>query len=368
MEALAAEAGALTALEAELRAELRAVRADRESAERVLQARTAERNEGRAREAELAEEEAKLRVENEQVDEELDRLRRNYAAQLIARAWFVTRSPPSTVSASPMRWASMVAGANLKSALANEGARLRLLDKLWARFGNAEAVLAGTAPLPRAEVLSAAVEAAGYPKPSEQDLSEVSTALDNDLERLRRGDEQLQERRAKLSPAALSSGRGSLDRSSPSRMGLRSPSQSTRLLETLAVGTPGKSPDAAHRALGRALAVSRVANQLSASRLGARGGTPARASAATLYASIIPALNQLKARGDGSIALRIAGATALAEAALDPQTRDAIVRADGARLLRDAIAEEQQELAPAVGLLRLEVDIALERLGQAGEG
>jgi hypothetical protein len=262
----------------------------------------------------------------------------------------------------------MVAGANLKWALANEGARLRLLDKLWARFGNAEAVLAGTAPLPRAEVLSAAVEAAGYPKPSEQDLSEVSTALDNDLERLRRGDEQLQERRAKLSPAALSSGRGSLDRSSPSRMGLRSPSQSTRLLETLAVGTPGKSPDAAHRALGRALAVSRVANQLSASRLGARGGTPARASAATLYASIIPALNQLKARGDGSIALRIAGATALAEAALDPQTRDAIVRADGARLLRDAIAEEQQELAPAVGLLRLEVDIALERLGQAGEG
>lgn len=121
------------------------------------------------------------------------------------------------------------------------------------------------------------------------------------------------------------------------------------------------------------MTVSRVANRLSTSGLAARGGTPGRttvsdrAPAATVYASIIPALNQLKARGAGSIATRVAGAQALGQAALDPQTAEAVVRAGGARLLRDAVAAEDED-TPAVGLLRLAVDIALERLGQSGDG
>jgi hypothetical protein len=86
-----------------------------------------------------------------------------------------------------------------------------------------------------------------------------------------------------------------------------------------------------------------------------------------VYASIIPALNQLKARGAGSIATRVAGAQALGQAALDPQTAEAVVRAGGARLLRDAVAAEDED-TPAVGLLRLAVDIALARRGQTGAG
>ena len=127
--------------------------------------------------------------------------------------------------------------------------------------------------------------------------------------------------------------------------------------------TPGKTP--ASRDFARALTVSRAANRLTGG-LGTGGGTPVRASAATVYASIVPALNQLKARGKGGIALRVAGAKALAQAALDPQTREAILRADGASVLRAAVAQEQK--SPAVELLRLEVDIALERLGQGGDG
>ena len=134
------------------------------------------------------------------------------------------------------------------------------------------------------------------------------------------------------------------------------------------MATPTKTPDAASRDWGHhALPTSRGTNRLGTSGMAARGGTPGRAPAATVYASIIPALNQLKARGAGSIATRVAGAQALGQAALDPQTRDAIVRADGARLLRDAIAAEHED-TPAVGLLRLRVDIALERLGQSGDG
>ena len=122
------------------------------------------------------------------------------------------------MSASPSCWASAIssqhAGASLKSSLAkgNDGARVRLLERLWAIFGNAGAVLAGAVSLPGTEAVRAALKAAGYPDPSEEELSAVSAALEKDVERLRWDDAQLQARRAKLSHAVLSSGRGSVDR------------------------------------------------------------------------------------------------------------------------------------------------------------
>ena len=226
MEALAAEAQALTALEAQLRTELRGLREQREEAEATLHARTAERDEGKRREARnqaQLREEAAMAAEVAAAEEEFAELRRNFAAQRIARAWYESRAPPTTcagvvVSASPSCWASAVssqrAGASLKSTLAkgNDGARLRLLEKLWAILGNVGAVLAGAVSLPDGEAVRAALEAAGYPDPSEEELSAVSAALEKDLERLRWDDAQLQARRARLSHAALSSGRGSVDR------------------------------------------------------------------------------------------------------------------------------------------------------------
>lgn len=380
MEALVEEVGKLTAEEAQLRAELREARKRREGAEATLAARVAERDEGKRREAALRAEEEGLVAESAAIEEELGQLRKSCAAQRIARAWYVSRTPATSfagavVRASPVRWASVVssrqAATTLGSALArDDGARLLLLEQLWGILGNVAAILAGTAAMPGPDTIRAAVESIGYPDPTEEELEKVEKKLKKDLERLREEDEQLQARHAKLTHAALSSGRGSLDSSSPSRMVLRSPSASI-------MGTPRKTPDSAARALGQALSVSRVANRLNTSGRSSRGGGSVRASAATVYASIVPALNQLKARGYGSIPHRLGGAKALAQAALDPQTREAIVRADGVRLLRDAIAEEQEgegapgsvaDVASAVSLLRLEVDIALARLGQAREG
>ena len=302
------------------------------------------------------------------------------------------------VSATPVKWASVVTGsraasATLESGLAADGARLRLLEKLWANLGDTAAIVSGAAVLPGVEAVRVAAEAAGYADPSDEQLSTLRRALEVDLGRLRWDDAQLQTRRAKLSFDALSSGRGSLG-SSPSLAVPRSPSLSASMLlrsPTSSTRSPGGS--AATSGIGaRALAVSRSTNRLTTGGLSVRGGGSGSASGragqsfATVYASIVPALKQLKASGDvgggggSSIAHRIAGAKSLAQAALDPQTRDAILRADGPQLLRSAVEEEEAGAAaarrgvnvadmdtdpPAIGLLRLEVDIALERLGQA---
>lgn len=339
-------------------------------------------------EAQREEEEA-LTVEVGAVEEERGELERRIAAQRIAKAWYACERGHYVRY---VRWASAITSeqpsTDLKSALTNDGARLRLLEKLWGSLGNTAAIAAGDADIPGAKKVRDALKSAGYPEPSKEELLEVSKALKNDLGRLKWDfNTQLQARRGKLSYAALSSGHGSLDSSSSSLMVPRSPPMPTSLLKSSAAVTPAKTPEAARLGSARALTASRAANRLSVGEFGVRsGGAPSSASIATVYASIVPALNQLKARGEGSIALRAAGAKALAQAALDPQTREAIVRADGARLLRAAIAKEQQgsqspralatrtrgdlsaEVAPAVGLLRLEVDIALERLGQAADG
>jgi chromosome segregation ATPase len=61
MEALAAETQALTALEAQLRTELRELRARREASETTLSERSAALEKGKRREAELSEQESALR-------------------------------------------------------------------------------------------------------------------------------------------------------------------------------------------------------------------------------------------------------------------------------------------------------------------
>jgi len=402
MEALAAETQALTALEAQLRTELKELRARREASETTLSERSAELEKGKRREAELSEQESALVEEDAATAAELGELESSYAGQRIAKAWYASKLPPASfahavVSATPVKWASVVTGsraasATLESALAADGARLRLLEKLWANLGDTAAIVSGAAVLPGVEAVRVAAEAAGYADPSDEQLSTLRRALEVDLGRLRWDDAQLQTRRAKLSFDALSSGRGSLG-SSPSLAVPRSPSLSASMLlrsPTSSTKSPGVS--AATSGIGaRALAVSRSTNRLTTGGVSVRGGggsASGRAgqSFATVYASIVPALKQLKASGDvgggggSSIAHRIAGAKSLAQAALDPQTRDAILRADGPQLLRSAVEEEEAGAAaarrgvnvadmdtdpPAIGLLRLEVDIALERLGQA---
>ena len=209
MEALAAETQALTALEAQLRTELRELRARREASETTLSERSAALEKGKRREAELSEQESALLEEDAATAAELGELESSYAGQRIAKAWYASKLPPASfahavVSATPVKWASVVTGsraasATLESALAADGARLRLLEKLWANLGDTAAIVSGAAVLPGVEAVRVAVEAAGYADPSDEQLSTLRRALEVDLGRLRWDDAQLQTRRAKLS-------------------------------------------------------------------------------------------------------------------------------------------------------------------------
>jgi hypothetical protein len=178
MEALAAETQALTALEAQLRTELRELRARREASETTLSERSAELEKGKRREAELSEQESALLEEDAATAAELGELECSYAGQRIAKAWYASKLPPASfahavVSATPVKWASVVTGsraasATLESALAADGARLRLLEKLWANLGDTAAIVSGAAVLPGVGAVRVAVEAAGYADPSDR--------------------------------------------------------------------------------------------------------------------------------------------------------------------------------------------------------
>ena len=391
MEALGQESEALTTLESQLRKELRELRAAAAESSELLSERRAELAQGTRRAAALAAEAARLEGETAAVDGELAALRPAYAAQRIAKGWYAAGTPATSlaqvvISATPVKWASMVTHgggdgkatpgggkpggrAALRAALegANEGTRLRLLEKLWAALGSAtqSGVAAGVASLPGDGELRAAAHAAGYEEKAvrAEEVALVRQALEKDVGRLRWDEAQLQATRDRLSFAAVSSGRGSHGRS-PGFAALSPPSfgKAGSPQQQQGSGSPGCAS-----AASRALAVSRAANRLTTGGSG-RPGNGGGHVPATVYASIVPALSQLKAGGDGSLARRIAGAKAVAQAALDPQTKAAISRADGERLLRQAVADEEEVCGaghPAFGLLKLEVDIALERLGAA---
>ena len=178
MEALAAETQALTTLEAQLRTELRELRARREASETTLSERSAELEKGKRREAELSEQESALLEEDAATAAELGELESSYAGQRIAKAWYASKLPPASfahavVSATPVKWASVVTGsraasATLESGLAADGARLRLLEKLRANLGDTAAIVSGAAVLPGVEAVRVAVEAAGYADPSDR--------------------------------------------------------------------------------------------------------------------------------------------------------------------------------------------------------
>ena len=122
MEALAAETQALTALEAQLRTELRELRARREASETTLSSeRSAALEKGKRREAELSEQESALLEEDAATAAELGELECSYAGQRIAKAWYASKLPPASfahavVSATPVKWASVVTGSRAASA------------------------------------------------------------------------------------------------------------------------------------------------------------------------------------------------------------------------------------------------------------
>ena len=355
MEALAEDAATLAAEEHRLKRELREVQ--RESAQKAEELAALHRR----REALIAERgdgeqaQSALRTEHGEADVKLERLRRQLGAQRIAKAWHrracgaLVGRPRPAPSGTPVKWRTPTEPPPECSSIATvlgstRPTRLRLLEKLWARLDSAQPVDDGA--------IREAVTQLGYEEPSLTELELVRGALAKDLGRQRWASEQLSRSLHTLSTAALADGTGSLHSPAP------------------------LSPFAAPR---RGLGGPRRRSSRSSGGL----------SAGTIYASIVPALSQLKARQGQSLAPQIAGAKALAQAALDPQARAAIHRADGKRLLEEAVAVGDEAVAAAragnrllsmleggegeghaaLGLelkqLRLDVDIALERLGEA---